>query len=69
MIGCGVYVSGCGVGVLLVWALSGCIVSAGIKLSRHYGLRRVASRAVLTDMGCIDGRGRPLRCFLFLLSD
>ena len=25
--------------------------------------------SVLTDLGRIDGRGRPLKCFLVLLSD
>ena len=36
---------------------------------RQYSPRSVASRAVLTDLGRIDGRGRPLKCFLVLLSD
>ena len=36
---------------------------------RQYNPRSVASRVVLTDLGRIDGRGRPLKCFLVLLSD
>ena len=35
----------------------------------QYNPRSVASRVVLTDVGRIDGRGRPLKCFLVLLSD
>ena len=31
--------------------------------------KSVASRAVLRDLGHIEGRGRLLKCFLVLLSD
>ena len=34
-----------------------------------YSLRSVASRAVLRDLGQIEGEGRPLKCFLVLLFD
>ena len=34
----------------------------------HYSLRSIASRAVLTDLGHIDGGGQTLKCFLVLLS-
>ena len=33
----------------------------------QYSPRSVASRAVLRDLGRIEGRGRPLKCFLVLL--
>ena len=35
----------------------------------QYSPRSVASRAVLRDLGRIEGRGWPLKCFLVLLSD
>ena len=34
----------------------------------QYSLRSVASQAVLRDLGCIEGRGQTLKCFLVLLS-
>ena len=35
----------------------------------QYKPRSVASRAVLRDLGSIEVRGWPLKCFLVLLSD